>query len=96
MGLRILPSIDENLPLKMLSNNADSTEQKAPAAVMNGVGLGWRPLSERSVSMVDANKNLLKLVRRLAIRDEVLAMRLRGRLVAPLVVPPAKKATGPA
>jgi hypothetical protein len=46
--------------------------------------------------MVAANKNLLKLVRRLAIRDEVLAMRLRGRLVAPLVVPPAKKATGPA
>ncbi len=96
MGLRILPSIDENLPLKMLSNNADSTEQKAPAAVMDGIGAGCRPFSERSVSMVAANKNLLKLARRLAIRDELLAMRLRGRLVAPLVVPPAKKATGAA
>jgi hypothetical protein len=44
--------------------------------------------------MVAANKNLLKLVRRLAIKDELLAMRLRGRLVAPLVFPPTKKAAG--
>ena len=43
--------------------------------------------------MVAANKNLLKLVRRLAIKDELLAMRLRGRLVAHVVVPPATKAT---
>jgi hypothetical protein len=34
--------------------------------------------------MVAANKNLLKEVRRLAIKDELLAMRLRGRLVVPL------------
>ena len=46
--------------------------------------------------MVAANKNLLRLVRRLAIKDELLAMRLRGRLVAPLVAPTAKKATGTA
>jgi hypothetical protein len=46
--------------------------------------------------MVAANKNLLRLVRRLAIKDELLAMRLRGRLVAPLVVPTAKKSTGTA
>ena len=52
--------------------------------------------SERSVFMVAANKNLLKLVRRLAIKDELLAMRLRGRLVAPLVPPQTKKATGTA
>ena len=60
--------------------------------------LAWvcRPLSERSVSMVAANKNLLRLARRLAIKDELLAMRLRGRLVAPLVAPSAKKATGTA
>ena len=44
--------------------------------------------------MVAANKNLLKLVRRLAIKDELLAMRLRGRLVAPLSAPPTKKAAG--
>ena len=31
--------------------------------------------------MVAANKNLLKEVRRLAIKDELLAMKLRGRLV---------------
>jgi len=31
--------------------------------------------------MVAANRNLLKMVRRLAIRDELLAMRLRGKLV---------------
>ena len=44
--------------------------------------------------MVAANKNLLKEVRRLAIKDELRAMRLRGSLVAPLVViPPAKKPT---
>jgi hypothetical protein len=33
--------------------------------------------------LVAANKNLLKLVRRLAVKDELLAMRLRGRLVVP-------------
>lgn len=31
--------------------------------------------------MVTANRQLLKLVRKLAARDEVLAMRSRGRLV---------------
>lgn len=31
--------------------------------------------------MVMANKALLKFVRRLAIRDELLAMRLRGTLI---------------
>lgn len=36
--------------------------------------------------MVVANKNLLKEVRRLAIRDELFAMRLRGRLLVPLAV----------
>jgi hypothetical protein len=41
--------------------------------------------------MVAANKNLLKEVRRLAIKDELLAMRVRGRLVMPAVAP---KATG--
>lgn len=33
--------------------------------------------------MVAANRNLLKLVRQIAVRDEILAMRLRGRLVVP-------------
>lgn len=37
--------------------------------------------------MVAANKKLLKAVRKLALRDELLAMRLRGRLV----VEPVKK-----
>jgi hypothetical protein len=32
--------------------------------------------------LVAANKNLLKEVRRLAIKDELLAMKIRGRLVA--------------
>jgi len=41
--------------------------------------------------MVAANKYLLREVRRLAIKDELLAMRLRGRLVVPLVATqPAK------
>ena len=39
--------------------------------------------------MVAANKNLLEEVRRLAIKDELLAMRLRGRLVVPVVLPKA-------
>jgi hypothetical protein len=37
--------------------------------------------------VVAANKNLLKEVRRLAIKDELLAMRLRGRLVVAEVLP---------
>lgn len=36
--------------------------------------------------MVVANKNLLKMVRRLAIKEELLAMRIRGRLVVPAVM----------
>jgi hypothetical protein len=40
--------------------------------------------------MVAANKNLLTEVRRLAIKDELLAMRLRGRLVVPAVQPGKK------
>ena len=45
--------------------------------------------------MVAANKSLLQQVRKLAIRDELLAMRLRGRLVVePAVVEPVKKQTG--
>jgi hypothetical protein len=35
--------------------------------------------------MVAANENLLKQVRRFAIKEELLAMKLRGRLVVPLV-----------
>jgi len=43
--------------------------------------------------MVAANKNLLREVQRLAIKDELRAMRLRGRLVvvAPLVAKPVEK-----
>lgn len=42
--------------------------------------------------MVAASKNLLREVSRLAIRDELLAMRLRGRLVAiPVGIQPAKQ-----
>jgi hypothetical protein len=39
--------------------------------------------------LVAANKNLLKEVRRLAIKDEVLAMRLRGSLVVAVAGPKA-------
>ena len=42
--------------------------------------------------MVAANKNLLKEVRRLAIKEELLAMKLRGRLVVALTMP--QKAVG--
>jgi hypothetical protein len=42
--------------------------------------------------MVAANKKLLKEVQRLAIKDELRAMRLRGRLILPpLVMKPARK-----
>lgn len=47
---------------------------------------------------VAANRNLLKEVRRLAIKDELLAMRLRGRLVVVLAGSPrpqSKKPTPP-
>lgn len=40
--------------------------------------------------MVAARKNLLREIRRLAIRDELRAMRTRGRLVVPpVLLPPA-------
>jgi len=44
--------------------------------------------------MVTANKNLLRLVRRQAIRNELLAMRLRNRLVVPHALLPAAKQPG--
>ena len=43
--------------------------------------------------MVAARRNLLREIRRLAVRDELRAMRTRGRLVVPPVLPtPAKPA----
>lgn len=45
--------------------------------------------------MVAANKRLLKLIRRAAIRDELLAMRLRARLVVTPAAPPTPRADGP-
>jgi hypothetical protein len=50
---------------------------------------GLLPRKKARNSMVAANKNLLEEVRRLAIKDELLAMRLRGRLVVPVVLPKA-------
>jgi hypothetical protein len=44
--------------------------------------------------MVIANKRLLQLIRRAAIRDELLAMRLRARLVVPPMAPPSDKPGG--
>jgi hypothetical protein len=45
--------------------------------------------------MVAASKKLLAEVRKLAIRDELMAMRLRGRLIAPLAIKkPAQKPGG--
>ena len=44
--------------------------------------------------MVAANPKLLKIVRRLAVRDEMQAMKLRGRLVVPLVPQAAKRPAG--
>lgn len=44
--------------------------------------------------MVAASKKLLRQVRKLAIKDEIVAMRLRGRLVVPQR--PAHPATRPA
>jgi hypothetical protein len=41
--------------------------------------------------MVMANRALLKLVRRLAIRDELLAMRLRGALIHQPVAQPVNQ-----
>ena len=50
---------------------------------------------EEGSSMVAARRNLLREIRRLAVRDELRAMRTRGRLVVPLVLPapshPAEK-----
>ena len=38
--------------------------------------------------MVAARRNLLREIRRLAVRDELRAMPTRGRLVVPLILPP--------
>ena len=40
--------------------------------------------------MVTASRALIKLARKLAARDEVLAMRRRGRLIPVPVKPPAQ------
>ena len=61
-----------------------------PRTTVEREGLRQRKKARNPV--VAANKNLLKLVRRLAIKEELLAMRLRGRLVVPLVMP--QKAVG--
>lgn len=45
--------------------------------------------------MVVADKKLLRLVRRLAIRDELLAMRLRGRLIVPATSQPTSSSPSP-
>jgi hypothetical protein len=44
--------------------------------------------------MVAANKGLLKLVRRLAIRDELRVMRRRAGLVPAPVARPARRPSG--
>lgn len=44
--------------------------------------------------MVAARPTLLREIRRLAIRDELRAMRTRGRLVVPPPVLPAPRAAG--
>lgn len=48
---------------------------------------------ERASAMVAANKSLLQQVQKLAIRDELLSMRLRRRLVVPLLVESVEKST---
>lgn len=55
---------------------------------------GIRDPQESEDPVVAANKNLLKEVRRLAIKDGLLAMRLRGRLVVPAVSPKAAPKKG--
>ena len=44
--------------------------------------------------MVAANRRLLQEVRKSAIKDEIFAMRVRGRLVVPPVVSTARKPKG--
>lgn len=46
--------------------------------------------------MVAARRNLLREIRRLAIRDELRAMRTRGRLVVPPPLLPPQPAGGSA
>jgi hypothetical protein len=41
--------------------------------------------------MVTANKNLIRIVRRLAAQEEIRAMRLRGRLVVPVLAAPVSR-----
>lgn len=45
--------------------------------------------------MVVAKKELLRLVRHLAAKDEIRAMRLRGRLVVPMVPMVPRPCQGP-
>ena len=54
--------------------------------MIRGLGLYWS-----ASAMVAASKNLLREVRKHAIRDELWAIRTRGRLVVPFVLKPAPK-----
>ena len=81
-----------NRPIFPGINTTDFCDPSLASSVnITGIaGSGF--LTERAALMVAANKYLLREVRRLAIKDELLAMRLRGRLVVPLVaIQPAKK-----
>ena len=81
-----------NRPIFPGINTTDFCDPSLASSVnITGIaGSGF--LTERAALMVAANKYLLREVRRLAIKDELLAMRLRGRLVVSLVaIQPAKK-----
>ena len=69
---------------------ADFCDLNPAESVHNSSRVGSGFLSERVDPMVAANKCLLRKVRRLAIKDELVAMRLRGRLVVLPVAMPVK------
>jgi hypothetical protein len=74
---------------KTVDSGGGFRRPKAARVRRKGCGPGVRDALRKGFPMVAANRSLLRMVRRLAIRDELLAMRLRGRLVAPTTVPPS-------
>lgn len=84
---------------RLLAGRSDVAPRPEPIPRTAVVREGRRVLdlssfsASRGAAMVAANKRLLNLVRRLAIRDELLAMRLRNRLIVPQAQPPRTNQT---
>jgi hypothetical protein len=85
------PTPAQTPPAAVLPRGTINTEAREPGRSQRLSVCAVRPgdTPEEGSPMVAARRNLLREIRRLAVRDELRAMRTRGRLVVPpAVLPP--------